>query len=534
MSTRGSRSSWSSMSDTAVLDPSPEQARERAAQIALELLSGIPYCPWTPNPGPQSRFLLDFGKEALYGGAAGGGKSIALLMAASMFLHVPGYSALLLRKSFSELNKPGALMDIGEDWWRGQPGTKFDTQDNTWFFECPGGGRSRIVFGYLDKVGDKEKYQGGAYQFVGFDELTHFRETDYRYLFSRQRKVDDPDNPVSRIPIRMRSTTNPGGPGHAWVFKRFVGPYVAWREHGARRPPRNFYPALLSDNPKLNREDYTQSLMELDPVTRAQLLRGDWNIRPEGRMFKSKWFKEIKIADVPAVCAWVRFWDMASTEEDPDKEKKRGGPDFTVGGLIGRDTIGNYYIADIQRWRKDAGLNDLLLGAVATHDTSRIPQIMEQEPGSSGKTAIYHYRSGPFEGMNFRGIPSTGSKVVRASPVASYAEQGRVFVVTDGTWDVEAFYDEIEQFPDPGVHDDQVDAISGAFSVLAKLFLGKISFGEHMNNEFRRENPWRPDVTLVLSPADLSAGGGLLNERVANARMDEKQMRSVVARAWAV
>lgn len=484
--------------------------------------------------GPQQLFLLDFGREALYGGAAGGGKSIALMMAASQFLMVPGYAALLLRKSYADLTKPGALMDIGAQWWGPNKSAKFDTQESTWVFSLPGGGQSKIVFGYLDKANDRFKYQGGAYFFVGWDELTQHKLVDYTYLFSRMRRISDPNNPLSRVPIRVRSTANPGGTGHQWVFNRFIVQWQKWKQENAPRPKRNFYPANIDDNPKLDRADYIESLMELDPVTRAQLMHGDWNIRPDARMFKSSWFRKISIDEVPPDCAWVRYWDMASTEEDPEKDRDRGGPDFTAGALVGRHSDGRYFLADMRRWRHDPDMSDKLLYVTALHDTPRVPQVMEQEPGSSGVFAIHHFRNQVFVGLNFRGLPSSGSKVVRAGPVASLAAAGRLFIVADGTWDVEKFLDEMEMFPDPRVHDDQVDSLSGAFSVLAKVYLGKLNLGEHVNDHFIRRNPWRPDVSLRLSPADLAAGSGLLNEKMAGARLHEQNLRASVARAWAV
>lgn len=468
--------------------------RARIVELAVELTCNIPYCPIKPNPGPQTMFLLDFSKEALYGGAAGGGKSYAVMMAASQFLDIPGYSALLLRKSFQQLTKPGALMDIADDWWGGKKGCHYNAQEKKWYFDCPGGGQSSITFGYMDKENDRFNYQGGAYHFVAYDELTQFKERDYRYLFSRMRKIVE--GPLSQVPIRMRSTANPGGIGHQWVFDRFIRPWTQWKKGTRERPGRNFHPAIIDDNPKLDRVDYEESLQELDPVTRAQLLRGDWNIRPEGRMFKRDWFKRISLDQIPGNCQWVRFWDMAATEEKPDTE-----PDFTVGAKIGRSRDGNYYIMDLRRWRKEPADQDAMIKSIVNMDTRRVIQCMEQEPGASGKIAIHHYRTGSMEGSNFRSIPATGSKVLRAAPVASHADAGHIYLVDTGTWNIEEFLEEIEIFPD-GLHDDQVDAVSGAFSVLAKLHVGALNFGQP-NKTFLSNNPWRPDVTPNLSASEL-------------------------------
>lgn len=480
-------------------------AEEQAEFIAIadELLVNIPYCPWKPNAGPQSAYLLDFGRESLYGGAAGGGKSIALMMAASQFLHVPGYSALLLRKTYADLERPGALMDIADQWWKGRPGVWFDRNNHRYTFATPDGGRSQIMFGGLDNETDRFKYQGGAFHFVGYDELTQFKERDYRYLFSRMRRVRE--GALSRIPIRMRCTTNPGGVGHEWVYKRFIAKWEAWKKGNAGRPPRNFWPALLADNPKLDQEDYIRSMDELDPVTRAQLLRGDWNIRPDGRMFKRRWFKLITRDQLPRNCTWVRYWDMATTEE-----MKASGelpdPDFTAGALVGRSPDGRYFIVDMKHWRYEPADNDLLVGATAILDTPRVHHWMEQEPAGAGKTAIHHFRTQVFDGtgVTFHPDKATGSKIVRAGPVASHADAGNVYIVVDGSWDHEDFLDEIEIFPD-GNHDDMVDAISGAFSVLGKMHRGDLDFGR-VNEEFEASNAWIPEAQKQFTLQDVRSG----------------------------
>lgn len=524
-------------------DFSPNLTSEEEAEfysLAAELIE-IPYCPWEPNEGPQTMFLLDMGREALYGGAAGGGKSIAALMAASQFLDVPGYSALVLRKHLGDLTKPGALLDIADRWWGGQKGCRWKDRDKTWEFECPNGGKSKIVFGFMDKASDRYQYQGGAYHCCVYDELTQFKRQDYLYLFSRLRR--EKTGPLARIPIRMRATTNPGGDGHEWVFGRFIAQWEKWRAGMRSRPIRNFHPALLKDNPMLDAEDYTTSMEELDPVTRAQLLRGDWNIRPDGRMFKRDWFKRIQRHELPGNCVWVRFWDMASTEADPHID-----PDWTVGALVGRDNQGNYYIADMRRWRVGPAQNDLRCRATSLWDTRRIYQRMEKEPGSSGKTAIYHYRTFVFEGTNFAGVDAAGkgqgrtstltskkvpqAKIVAAGPFASKAEAGQVYIVDDGSWDVDELLAEIEIFPDVN-HDDQVDAISGAFSVLAKLQMTGLLIGD-LNSSYEVENQWRPDA-MPEGGWQSDVNEGWQGGRIRQAKeLDAEEMRSVVQNLWSM
>lgn len=147
-------------------------------------------------------------------------------------------------------------MDRSKEWLMGTRAEWID-RDKCWAF--PSG--AKLTFGYLDTERDKYRYQGAELQFIGFDELTQFPNGWYAYLFSRLRKLKGVE-----IPIRMRGASNPGGIGHEWVKKRFVD----------EPADRIFIPALMSDNPHLDQVSYRQSLEQLDPVTRAQLLEGRW------------------------------------------------------------------------------------------------------------------------------------------------------------------------------------------------------------------------------------------------------------------
>ncbi|HNQ55684.1 MAG TPA: hypothetical protein PKG66_09730, partial [Methanothrix sp.] len=120
------------------------------------------YIPLDPSP-KQLAFLFLPHLEALYGGAGGGGKSIALLMAALQYADVPGYAALIIRKTFSDLSLPGALMDVAAQWLAGTR-AKWSEVDKTWHF-LPSD--ATLTFGYLDTAKDKYRYQSAAFQFIG-------------------------------------------------------------------------------------------------------------------------------------------------------------------------------------------------------------------------------------------------------------------------------------------------------------------------------------------------------------------------------
>jgi len=189
------------------------------------------YCPWMPT-ARQEAFLLLPDREVFFGGAAGGGKSVALFMAALQFADVPGYHALVLRPSLAELQLSGGLIEISHDWladtkahWSG------DTK--TWRFPGTrtGSGGASVAFGYLSDDSDVARYAGTSFSYIGFDDLTRFDESHYTRMFRALRQPDGADlgaapdgTRLEHVPPRIRATSNPGGHGHAWVKDRFVDP----------------------------------------------------------------------------------------------------------------------------------------------------------------------------------------------------------------------------------------------------------------------------------------------------------------------
>lgn len=409
---------------------------ERA--LALEWRRRIPHSPQQPT-APQAQFLALRCREALYGGAAGGGKSSALLMAALQYADRSGYAAIIFRRTFADLALPGAIMDRAQTWLCGLPGVHWDGNDHRFTFECPTGGTSTLTFGYLDTAKDRFRYQGAEFQYIGWDELTQFPEASYRYLLSRLRRCTGVD-----IPLRVRAASNPGGEGHEWVRQRFI---IEGPQSG-----RAFVPAKLADNPHLDRAEYEKGLQELDPVTRAQLLNGDWDIVQKGPLFDRAWFETIDAA--PEGCRWVRYWDLAATEAKAGKD-----PDWTAGAKIGvKDGV--FYVASVVRLRGTPKAVEDTVRATAQADGKLVPVVIEQEPGSSGVNTVDHYQRHVLVGWSVAGDRKTGNKIDLARPLSSAAQAGNVKLVR-GPW-VGAFLDEVHAFPTEGVHDDQVDAASGA------------------------------------------------------------------------
>jgi len=240
-------------------------------------LSISDYCPHPPSP-KQQLFLSMRYKVVGYGGAGGGGKSDAQLMAALQGIEIPSYRAILLRNSFKSLSLPGALLDRSHEWWDRSP-AKWRELDKTWTF--PSG--ARITFGYLDKLKDLEQYQSSEFHYIGFDESTQFNPYLITCMFARlrRRKSGFP----KAFPLRVRFTTNPGGIAHKWHVKffnvpkaaevdRLKGPVVSRDDFGVIQ--RVFVPAYAQDNPGLDIDNYLESLSFLPEVRRKQIRDGLW------------------------------------------------------------------------------------------------------------------------------------------------------------------------------------------------------------------------------------------------------------------
>jgi len=430
--------------------------REKIGQaIAAQGISILPrmspYIPHIPH-AKQAAFLSPVVTqipEVFFGGAAGGGKSDALLMAALQYADVPGYAAIIFRRTFTDLALQGAIMTRSHEWLDGSD-ARWNEREHRWAF--PSG--ASLSFGYLQHYDEEKRYQSAEFQFIGFDEVTDFSEKAYRFMFSRLRRTVGVD-----APLRMRSASNPVGPGKAWVEQRFL---VSGKENG-----RLFIPSRLEDNPSLDLEEYEKALHQLEGMEYKQLRYGDWAVRTEGNLFKRAWFFTVGKEEIPTDAKRVRFWDLAATGETPagTRAKKVRDADWTVGLRLARSSTGVYYIEDVVRVRESPLGVRAVVRETAELDGTDVAIRMEQEGGASGPTVVADYRRTVLDGFDFKGVHPNKKKEERANPIASRAEAGEVLLIR-GPW-IEAFLDEITEFPQ-GVHDDQVDALSGAYAALAK------------------------------------------------------------------
>lgn len=474
---------------------------------------------WAPNPGPQMRFLECNAHEILYGGAAGGGKSAALVMAPLRWVGHPFFKGLLLRRETSQLEE---LIDLARVWYpRIDPGAHGAFKGGSYHWQFSSG--AKIQLNHCKDPKDAFNYTGKQYQWIGFDEVTHFLWEQYQEIKSRCRAAHQ------GLPRHLRSTSNPGGDGHEWVFRRW-GPWLNPKfieENGdcglERRlasdgetdlPPllsgqvvyvekvgeserfylakpanydpklhntRTFIGAKVTDNAVLMANDpgYVRNLADLDPVRRAQLETGDWLIKPaKGLYFKRAWWKTFDVA--PAQGIRVRYWDRAASE-DPTS-------DWTVGVRMIR--VGDtYWIDDVVRIQASPGEVEATILMTAELDGKGTMQCLELDPGQAGKAEAFQY-SKLLAGFDVRFPRPTGDKVTRASTLSAQVYAGNVHLMIKRPW-TEQFIQELEGFPEDK-HDDCVDAASGAFNIL--LILGG---GSNKAAGVRKMTPPDPQSTSI-------------------------------------
>ena len=269
-----------------------------------------------PNPGPQTQYLASSEREVLYGGAAGGGKSYATLADPLRDMNNPDFSGLLVRHTTEELRE--LIQKSQELYPKAIPGIKWSERKSQW--TTPRGGR--LWMSYLDKDTDVMRYQGQAFNYIAFDELTQWNSPyAWNYMRSRLRSSS------KELGLYMRATTNPGGSGHSWVKKMFIDPAPAgeafWATnietgetltfpsgHSRAGEPlfkRRFIPASLFDNPYLAESgDYEAMLLSLPEHQRKQLLEGNWDIN-EGAAFPefNRNIHVVEPYDIPQ--SWTKF-----------------------------------------------------------------------------------------------------------------------------------------------------------------------------------------------------------------------------------
>ena len=386
---------------------------EREAKARIGFLAAFEkLCPYVANnpyiphwPFPQQAIFLGLHQnyrqkgvfQALYGGAAGGGKSDCLLMGAAQYAWKhPEFSAILFRRTHTDLAQAGALMDRAFKWWI-PTGVHWDGTNK--IFRFPNG--ARVAMAYLKNPNDHHRYRSAEYQYVGFDELTEWKDPrQYEFIgLSRTRKPKG-----SHVPLRCLNASNPGGPGHSWVQKKFV-------DDGSPYP---YVPASIKDNIHIEQEDYIANLMQLHPTVREQLLNGDWSARDKGDYFRQEWYGPLLDPETDTWpqedCIRIRWWDpAASTKEHAAR---------TAGVLQAKHRMGVIAVEHCRSFKANPGLRDDWILQQAKLDGYHTTVGFEIEPGSGGIAQ--------FEAIEKR-LRKAGYRVVGSRPRAPlHTVEGRL------------------------------------------------------------------------------------------------------------
>lgn len=334
---------------------------------------------WKANPGPQEKFLASTANEVLFGGAASGGKSAASIAMPLRWIHNPKFRALFLRREAKYLTD---AIDKSSALYPKLGGRFVQSPRAVWTF--PSG--AQLHMSHMEHEKDVANYDGFEFHCVILEELTHFTEKQYRGIRARIRGTDP------TLPRISRATTNPGGQGHEWVFERF-GPWLNPRHPNPAAPgevryflgneevprgtpdalSRQFIPSKITDNPHVTAE-YRAQLLDLDPVRRAQLLEGDWLIKPAAGLYFQRGTFEVITALPKQRILFARYWDRAATVAG----------DWTVGAKLAKMPGGLYVVVDIVRFRGPPAVVEANIKATAALDGKACAQILEQDPGSAG------------------------------------------------------------------------------------------------------------------------------------------------------
>jgi predicted phage terminase large subunit-like protein len=435
-----------------------------------------------PQDGPQYNFLATQADIAIYGGAAGGGKSYGLLLDPLRHVSNGKFGGTIFRRTSVQVRNEGGLWDESMGVYPhfgGHPG------ESRLRWKFPSG--MSMGFANLEYDKDVFNFQGAQIPWIGFDELTHFTMQQFFYMLSRNRSMSgvrprikgtcnpDPDSWVRTFidwwigedgfPIKERS-------GVLRWFIRLDDKFI-WADtkeeihaqygYKAEIQPKSvtFIPSKLQDNKILMEKDpsYLANLLAQSRVDRMRLLEGNWNVRAAaGMLFQRQWFPIVDA--IPG--GWlqaVRFWDRAATK--PSETNR--DPDWTRGLKIYKYPDGRFVVADLKSMRDTPGQVESLIRNTASHDSYSTRILSQQDPGSAGVAEAENFVR-MLSGYDVRTVLFNKDKLTRAKPVSAQAEVGAISVLR-APWNDE-FFSELENFPE-AVHDDIVDVLSGGFNSLS-------------------------------------------------------------------
>lgn len=446
-----------------------------------------------PQPGPQEEFLASPADIVIYGGSAGSGKSWAILL--EPLRHVTTnteFAAVCFRRNTTQIRNPGGLWDESAKVY---PTVGSTPVSHLLEWRWPSGGK--VKFAHLEHDSTVNEWQGSQIPLIMFDELCHFSKNQFFYMLSRNRSMcgvrpyvratcnPDADSWVAEFiawwidqetgyPIEERGgklrwfirlgDTIIWGNSKAELIEKYGKPHLSATDPDQVRPKSvTFIPAKLADNKALLKvdPDYKANLEALSLVERERLLHGNWKIRPAAGLYFRRSDATIIRTRPTNIVSLVRKWDLAATEPaetNPD-------PDWTAGVLMAKLTSGRYAILDVIRVRVRANKVRELVKRTAENDGKAVRVGISQDPGQAGKEQASSYVA-MLAGHTVVIVNESGAgnKVTKAEPLAAQWQANNVDVL-EGAWNAD-FFAELEAFPTPKVHDDQVDAAAGAFSLL--------------------------------------------------------------------
>lgn len=444
-----------------------------------------------PQAGPQSAFLASPADIALYGGAAGGGKTWALLLEQLRHIRNSLFGSVIFRRTSPQITNEGGMWDEASKVYPllgGRP------NNSRLRYQFPSG--SKVTFAHMQYESDKHNWQGSQIPLICFDELTHFTQGQFFYMLSRNRSL-------SGVRPYIRATTNPDA--DSWVrglvdwwidengypipersgmirwFIRIAGQFI-WgstkaelcEAYGDDVRPKSFtfIPSKLSDNAILMKKDpgYLANLLALNLVDQMRLLGGNWNIRPAaGKVFNRTWFEVVEA--VPLGGLFCRGWDFAATA----RELTGNDPDFTAGTRM-HYSGQQYAIDDVVAVQEGPSKTEEMFIATTIQDMvyarkrgTRYMVRWEIEPGSAGKRENVRFVKMLAKAARIAGLHppdaggklSTGDKISRAKPLAAMARVGGVKIVA-GAWN-DDFLIHMHNQPE-WPHDDIMDSAAIAYN----------------------------------------------------------------------
>lgn len=442
-----------------------------------------------PQP-KQEEFLSNPADIVIYGGAAGGGKSWALLYEPLRHVDNGEFGAVLFRSSMTQIKEQGGLWDASMKLYRMFPGAiGRNPQKPYWRF--PSG--AKVSFRQIARDEDVYDWQGTEICCIEFDELTHFTEFQFFYMLSRNRST-------CGVRPYVRASCNPDADSWvagfiSWWIDQETGYPMAERSgkirwmirrdevvHWAdtieelwerfelvtpeeKQEPKSvaFVASTIYDNQVLLKTDpgYLANLKALSIVERERLLFGNWKIKAAKGLFFPRAALPELLTDVPNdVTRWVRAWDLAATDTD-----EGGDPAYTASVLLGKRRDGSYVIADATNHRLKAEKVRNLVKQCAVSDKAKYKRVrtrLSQDPGQAGKEQAQSYVK-MLAGFNVVTVKESGDKQSRAEPFAAQWQAGNVAVVS-GPW-TETLLGQYESFPESKFK-DLVDAGSNAFNEL--------------------------------------------------------------------